>query len=214
MFEYTKSEIRDLIISFIILSFCFAISIVGIYDLKGFLSILPIVMFSAGVGMLLHELGHKFVAMKYGCQAEFKLWPLGLLIAVVTSFFGVVFASPGQTRINLDNVSDEINGKISIAGPMANIVLAMLFIVIAALIYPFKFHSGISELIYLICTVGFSVNTFLATFNLLPVYSLDGTKVLKWNIGIWILIFAIAAIMMLMSISIGPENMVKLFIGQ
>lgn len=214
MFEYTRNEIRDLIISFIILSFCFAISIVGINDVKGFFSILPIVMFGAGVGMLLHELGHKFVAMKYGYQAEFKLWPLGLLIAVVTSFFGVVFASPGQTRIPADNISDEINGKISVAGPMANVVLALIFIAIAALIYSFKFYSGIFELIYLISTVGFSVNCFIATFNLLPIYSLDGTKVLKWNIGIWIVVFAVSAIMMLISIlTISPENMVKLFLG-
>lgn len=207
-------KLRDLIISFIVLSICFAISIAGIYDVKGFFSVLPIVMFGAGIGMLLHELADKFVAMKYGCHAEFKLWPLGLLIAVVTSFFGVVFASPGQTRIDADNVSDEVNGKISIAGPMANVVLALIFIAIAALIYPFKFHSGIFELVYLICTVGFSVNSFLSTFNLLPIYSLDGTKVLKWSVKIWIIIFAISAIMMLISIiAISPENIVKLFMG-
>lgn len=40
-----------------------------------------------------------------------------------------------------------------------------------------------------------------------------GTKVLKWNIGIWIVVFAIAAVMMLMSITIGAENMVKLLMG-
>ena len=96
---------------------------------------------------------------------------------------------------------------------MANMVLALVFIAIAAFIYPFKIYSNIFNLIYLISTVGFSVNSFLATFNLFPIYSLDGTKVLKWNIGIWIITIAIGGIMVLISITIGAENMVSLLIG-
>lgn len=194
------------------LTFCFGVATAGL-NAHGILSILPIVVISVVIGSLLHELGHKFVAMKYGCQAEFKLWPLGLLVAVVTSFFGFVFASPGSLHISPENLSDEINGKISIAGPMANMVLALIFFAIAALIYPLKIHSNIFHLIYLISTVGFSVNCFLATFNLFPIYSLDGTKVLKWNVGIWIVAFAIAGIMMFVSIAIGAENAVQLIMG-
>ena len=106
-----------------------------------------------------------------------------------------------------------MNGKIKIAGPLTNIVLAILFILIAALIYPFSLHSQTIHLIYLICTVGFSVNSFLATFNLIPIYSFDGTAVLKWSIGFWIIAFAIAVIMMLSSMTIGAENMVLMIMG-
>ncbi|WP_407392494.1 site-2 protease family protein [Methanobrevibacter sp.] len=212
MLKFTKKEVIYLIIAFIVLSFCFAISTVGT-DFYGILSILPLVMVGVGIGCISHETGHKFVAMKYGYQSEFILWPIGLLIAFISSFFGMVLAFPGEARIYADNISDEISGKIAIAGPMTNMALALIFIVIAALVYPLKFHSDIFNLIFFIGAVGFSVNSFLATFNLLPIYSLDGTKVLKWNIGIWIVVFAIALIMMLLSISIGAENMVKLFIG-
>ena len=212
MFEVTEKEIRNLTIAFFVLTFCFAISTSG-FDLHAFISIIPIVMIGCAVGSILHELGHKYAAMKYGCQAEFELWPLGLAIAVASSFFGVVFATPGTAHIYPDDVGDEINGKISVAGPMANITLALMALMGAALIYPLITYSGIFHLIYLICTVGFSVNSFLAAFNLLPVYSLDGTKVLKWSIKIWVAIFAVAAIMVLMSISIGAENMVLLLIG-
>lgn len=212
MYNFTKNEIRDLIIAFIVLSFCFAISNVGL-DLKGIISLMPIVMAGVGIGFILHELGHKYMSVKHGYRAEFELWPLGLVIAFVTAFIGFVFAAPGSVKTYADEMTDEINGKITLAGPMANIGLAILFILIAALIYPFSTHSELFRLMYLICTVGFSVNAFLATFNLLPFYSLDGTKVMKWSVKVWITAFAIAAIMMLMSMTIGAENMVGLIIG-
>ncbi|AMD18286.1 metalloprotease [Methanobrevibacter sp. YE315] len=212
MFEYTRREIIGLTIAFVVLSFCFAISVVKL-DLHGIISILPIVMVGVGIGVILREIAQKYMAMKYGCEAEFRLWPIGLLFAFATSFFGFVFAMPGEIRTNPDEVTDEIDGKIGISGPMSNMVLALVFIGIAALVYPFSLHSKILELIYLICTVGFSVNSFLAAFNLLPLYSLDGIKVLKWNPKYWIVIFVIAVAMMLLSITIGAENMVTMLIG-
>lgn len=211
MLKFTKNEIRDLIIAFLVLSVAFAISNVKL-DAHRFVSILPIVMVGVALGSLVHELGEKFVATKYGYEAEFKAWPLGLLIALASSFIGMVIALPGSVFTNDDNRDDEINGRIAIAGPMANMILAVLFIVIAALIFPLKTYSDVFTLIYLICTVGFSVNSFLATFNLLPLYTLDGTKILKWNAKIWIIIFAISAIMLLSSITIGAEKMVQLII--
>ena len=211
-FEFTKTELRDLMIAFIVLIFCFSIATAG-FDLHGIISCLPIVVIAVVIGSLWHELGHKFMAMRYGCQAEFKLWPLGLLIAVVTSFFGFVFASPGSCRIEGDNLDDEIGGIISVAGPIANMALALIFLLIGVFAYPFSVHSNFFNLIYLIGTVGFSVNSFLAVFNLLPLYTLDGTKVLKWSFKIWFITIAISAIMMLVSISIGAESMVSLLLG-
>ena len=199
-------------IAFIVLSIAFAIANVK-FDLHAFISILPIVMFGVGVGFLLHELGHKYVANKYGYKAEFKLWPIGLLIALITSLIGWVFALPGEAKITAENIDEETTGKIAIAGPMANIGLGLLFIVIAAITYPLKSSFTLFELIYLISTVGFSVNAFLATFNILPFYTLDGTKVMKWSVKAFIVAFAIAAIMMLSSMFIGAENMILMLIG-
>ena len=212
MFKFTRNELRDLLIAFIVLSICFAISNVGL-NLFSILSIMPIVMIGVGAGFLLHEIGHKFVSMKYGYWAGFKLWPLGLVIALVTAFLGFVFAAPGAVNTYADHMNDEINGRIAIAGPMTNMGLALVFIIIAALIYPFSIHSQIVHLIYLICTVGYSVNSYLAAFNLLPFATLDGIKVMKWNVLIWFVVFAIAAVMTLLSMTIGAENMVGLIIG-
>ena len=212
MFKFTASEVRDLIIAFIVISLCFAIVNAG-RDVNAILNILPIVMVGVGAGFILHELGHKFVSMKYGYWAQFKLWPEGLIFALITSFFGFVFAAPGAVYTYANHMTDEINGKISIAGPIVNIVLALVFLAIAAAVYSSAFYSETALLIFVICAIGYSINSFLAVFNLLPIGNLDGSKVLRWNIGIWIITIAIAAILTLASMTIGVENIVRLIIG-
>ena len=140
MFKFTSSEIRDLIIAFIVISLCFAIANGG-RDMNAVLHLLPLIMVGVGAGFILHELGHKFVSMKYGYWAEFKLWPQGLLFALVTSFFGFVFAAPGAVYTYANYMTDEINGKISIAGPVVNIILALIFLVICVAVYPSALYS-------------------------------------------------------------------------
>ena len=212
MIKFTLSEVRDLIIAFVIISLCFAI-VNGGRDSNAVLSILPIVMVGVGAGFILHELGHKFVSMKYGYWAEFKLWPQGLIFALLTSFFGFVFAAPGAVYTYANYMTDEINGKISIAGPIVNIILALIFLATAITFYPSAFYSETSTLIFLICSVGYSVNSFLAVFNLLPIGNLDGSKVLNWNFGIWIVTIAIAGFMTYLSMTMGVENIVRIIMG-
>ena len=204
MFRFTSSEVRDLIIAFIVISLCFAI-VNGGRDVNAILSILPIVMVGVGAGFILHELGHKFVSI--------KLWPQGLIFALITSFFGFVFAAPGAVYTYANYMTDEINGKISIAGPVVNIALALVFLAIATAVYKSAFYSDTSLLIFIICSVGYSINSFLAVFNLLPIGNLDGSKVMRWNFGIWIITIAIAAILTLASRTIGVENMARLILG-
>ena len=50
-------------------------------------------------------------------------------------------------------------------------------------------------------------------FNLLPIGNLDGSKVLRWNFGIWIATIAVAAILTIASMTIGVQNIVRLILG-
>lgn len=211
MFKITLSEARDLIIAFIFLTLSFAIANSG-RDMNAALQIMPIIMLGVGTGFIFHELGHKFTAMKYGIWAEFKLWPQGLLFALITSFFGFVFAAPGATYI-YGQPTEDINGKISIAGPIVNIVLALIFLAICIAVYPSAFYSESSAWIFIVCTIAYSINSFLALFNLLPIGNLDGAKILRWNVGVWIIIIAIAGIMTVMHRTIGVEGMVRIILG-
>ena len=213
MIKFSRDEVRDLIIAFIIISLCFAILYAG-RNFSAALQILPIVMVGVGLGFVLHELGHKFVSMKYGYWAEFKLWPEGLIIALLSSFVGFVFAAPGAVYTYTDHyIDDSINGKISIAGPLVNIALAIIFLLVAAAIYQNALYDPTLALIFLTCNLGFTINSYLATFNLIPIGNLDGSKVLRWNALIWLITIAVAGIMTYASMTIGVENIVRMMLG-
>jgi Zn-dependent protease len=212
MIKFTSTEIRDLFIAFFVISLCFGIANTG-RNMTALLKLLPMIMVGVGLGFILHEVGHKFISMKYGYWAEFKLWPQGLIFALITSFFGFVFAAPGAVYTYANYMTDEINGKISVAGPVVNIVLAALFFIVATLVYRSAFTSQTSLLIYQICALGYSINSFLAVFNLLPIGNLDVSKVLRWNVGIWIVTIAIAGIMTALPMTMGFEIIVRTVLG-
>ena len=194
MLKFTGKEIRDLIISFIVIALAFSI-LYSNRDFNGILFIFPIVAIGVGAGFIFHELGHKFAAMHYGYWAEYQLWPTGLVIALVSSFFGFIFAAPGAVVIYSQGMEKSENGLVSLAGPAVNIVLGLIFLGILNSLGQVTDYN--SYIIALICLLGTRINFFLATFNLLPIPPLDGSKVMSWSIPVWILAFAVSAILLI-----------------
>ena len=195
MFKFTGKEIRDLVISFIVIALGFSI-LYSNGDFGAIPIIFPIVMIGVGAGFIFHELGHKFAAMHYGYWAEYQLWPTGLVIALLSSFFGFIFAAPGAVVIYSNGMEEKINGIISLAGPIINIALGLIFLgglySLGNVIY-----TETAALLYLICLFGTRINFFLAAFNLLPIPPLDGSKVMSWSVPIWLIMFAISAILLI-----------------
>ena len=191
--KFSKIELRDLAKAWIIISIAFAIVLSG--GLLGVNFFLYIVLsaITVGTGFLLHELGHKFVAQRYGCFAEFRADNTMLLVAILTSFLGIIFAAPGAVMI-AGRVSKERNGKISIAGPAVNIVLALLF-----LGFGFLFPTGF---LGQIAFFGYLINTWLALFNLIPFWVLDGKKIWDWNKAVWGSAVAIGVVLFLLQSSL------------
>lgn len=180
-------EIRDILISMVVIAGVFAFSF-SHRDVALMLAILPMTLIAVGFGFVLHELAHRFVAMHFGYFAQYQMWINGLILAIVTSFFGFVFAAPGAVYIYGENISIKENGIISIAGPLTNILLAVLFYMGTYIFAPQTYFG-------LLSSIGFSVNSFLAFFNLIPFGNLDGTKILKWNPVLWIATIAIALLL-------------------
>lgn len=178
-----NQEVTDLLISWISLSaaFAFAFSDGGL-SITSFGSALAIAALAVGTGFLMHELAHKYVAIHFGAKAEYRAWNLGLMIALgVAIFAGFIFAAPGAVYIFGKKVSVKENGIISLAGPAMNVVVGIVSFMIAG-------AYSTSQIGNVAAVVG-SINFYLALFNLLPVFVLDGAKVFAWNKGVWAALF-------------------------
>lgn len=128
-------------------------------------------IFGLVIGFVAHELAHKFVAQSLGYESEYRIWTIGLVLAIafaIASHGRFIFAAPGYVRTHGHATIREI-GMVSFSGPGANIIIAVLFLMINT-----PFAIGVAY-----------VNIFLAGFNLLPIGPLDGNKVIKWNQTIW-----------------------------
>ncbi len=184
---FSATEVRDIIIAWVALSAAFLIAqrggLIGGLGPQGspqaILGNFGVSLVAVGLGFVLHELMHKFTAERFGYQAEFKMWPFGIVFALITSALGFIFAAPGATYVHGTDVPDRLNGIISLAGPITNIIIALGFLSFALVGGPIVSQIG---------AVGLEVNFFLAAFNMLPVMPLDGAKVWRWNKVLWAVI--------------------------
>ena len=191
MVKFTAREIRDIIISLLVISLAFDYILTG-RDLNATVANFGYMVVVVGFGFVLHELAHKFTAIRYGYWAEYKMWFQGLILALITSYFGFVFAAPGAVYIHGYNIKKSENGIISLAGPATNIILAVLFLISI----PMASQYGLLSLAIL----GATINSFLAVFNLIPLVVLDGAKIFKWNPLIWIATMVMALILLVYSV--------------
>lgn len=113
------------------------------------------VLFFASV--VLHELAHCLVARRFGIQPR----------SISLNFFG------GLSWLSRRAVRPLEEFSYSIAGPLANVVLAAVFLAIGALVGPRL------EVVTAVATSAGLINVILAAFNLIPGAPLDGGRVLR-----------------------------------
>jgi len=142
----------------------------------GFINFIIINLLTIGLGFVLHELGHKFVAQHFGFISEFRADFFMLTIIFIFALFSpILFLAPGAVLI-LGRPTRRENGIISVAGPLVNLTLATIFLLIS-----FIFKPYLNDFTLYIIWLGIWVNSFLGIFNMLPFWVLDGKKVLTWN---------------------------------
>ncbi len=179
-------EIRDILKAWFAVSLAFGIVLGGLTI--NFFSSFVIAAVAVGLGFLLHELSHKFFAQRYGYQAEFRSFDQMLFLAILMSFFGFVFAAPGAVMI-FSRVNDKKkNGIISVAGPLMNLFLALIFLLLG-------FAINVSGLIGEIIKYGYLINSWLALFNMIPFWIFDGAKIFKWNKLVYFTVLIISLVL-------------------
>lgn len=193
----SRTEILHVVIAFLVLSLDFAIlqsqfTAGSGFSLMSFAGLVAGLAFGATAGLtgfVAHEMAHKITAQRYGFWAEFRLSPTGLLLSLVTSFFGFLFAAPGATVV--DGMGDLREwGRTSLAGPGMNLAEAAVFLS-GSLVGAIALHSFAIWSFFLLLTF---FNAWFATFNLIPFGPLDGQKVWRWSKGVWVAAFAVSAV--------------------
>lgn len=141
--------------------------------------LLPIILLSLSV----HELSHGFAAYKLGDttakdMGRLTLNPaahLDIVGTVAMMFFGFGWAKP--VPVNFSRLRYRRLGPIlvAIAGPLSNILIALISYVFYALIW---FKTGDAHGFFIeYLETAVVLNVTLAAFNLLPIPPLDGSKV-------------------------------------
>ena len=192
--KFSQKEKKDLFYAGLMISLAFAILLSGGFGgflNTGFLIIFVIAFFTAGTGFLFHEMMHKYVAQNYGLFAEFRASYKMLWLAILFSFFGFIIAAPGAVFIK-GLITKEKNGKISLAGPLTNLVLAFIFLILILIF-------NISGIFGAFLSFGLTINSLLAAFNMIPSMPFDGKKVIDWNKNVYFSITALAVGLFILS---------------
>ena len=194
------TEKKHLTIALLVLTLAFTISFSGGLagvSLANFLYIFLLAFVAVGTAFLFHELAHRMMARKYGCWAEFRMWPMGLMMAVFFSFFGFVFAAPGAVMIS-GYINEEQNGHISASGPATNWLVGTGFMLGS---YILLLNGN-----YLWIPLAFVsyINLFIGGFNLLPFGPLDGAKIFRWSVQNYILLVIAIVGTLLVGRYLGP----------
>jgi Zn-dependent protease len=108
------------------------------------------------VSVLLHELGHSVVAMKYHIPVR----------SITLFIFG------GVAQIGAEPPRPSAEFLIAIAGPIVSFALAVVFYVLALVLVPVHPLFGLASYLALI-------NGALVAFNLIPGFPLDGGRVFR-----------------------------------
>ena len=166
-FSFSKKELSDLVIATLALAIAFSILIskgINVDFLKNLPTLLIVMIFS----FVIHELSHKYFAIKFKYKAEFRANFSMLILAIAMSFFQFIFAAPGAVMFAGEHNKKKI-GIIALAGPASNIIIAIIAFILTI------FTNNI------LFSVMYFVNATLGFFNMLPFPGFDGNKIIRWN---------------------------------
>lgn len=145
------------------------------------------------VAITFHEFAHGYAAYKLGDntaknEGRLSLNPLNHLDPIGTLLLLVAGFGWGKpVNVNPRNYTRKISMEkgeaiVSLAGPLMNFILAVIFTLIYFAVYKFAGSSfvlsNIGGIIMLLISSTISINIGLGVFNLIPLPPLDGSKII------------------------------------
>lgn len=183
------------------------------------------------IAITFHEFAHGYVAYKLGdntakLEGRLSLNPLDHLDPIGTLMLLLAGFGWGKpVNVNPSNYTRKISMEkgealVSLAGPLMNIILSIIFAIIYFAIYKFTnvtfLSSTVGTVLMLLISATISINVGLGIFNLIPLPPLDGSKIImpflpykakQWfrnNEQIFYIIFVVIWITGIASIIISP----------
>ena len=125
--------------------------------------------------VILHELGHKFIALSMGLGATFHaayLWlAIGILLKLMN--FGFIFFVPAYVSIGGAGMTPLMHSAVAFAGPAVNLIIFLTVFLLMknkAFVRRYQKYAPVFVLTY-------KINLFLFIFNMLPIPMFDGWHV-------------------------------------
>ncbi len=154
-----------------------------------FVFVIPIIF-----SVTLHEVAHGWVANRFGDQTAKSLGrltlnpvkhidPVGSIVVPIIMYFssGFIFGWAKPVPVNWRNLGHPRRDMaiVAIAGPAANFLMLLFWAMLAKVIM----LSGndlnyLTQLLFIMCNIGITINIVLMILNLFPLLPLDGGRVL------------------------------------
>ena len=169
-FTFSLIEIANIVVMTLAVSFIFR----KMFHLEKQMAFWP-GMVQAGLvtapGIILHEFGHKFVALAFGLTATFQVSPLWLGLGVFLTLVNAPFLFFVPAYIAIGGSATALQSAlIAFSGPGVNLLLYLLALTILKTTKP-AHKSAI------FWTMTRKINGFLFVFNMIPIPPLDGYAV-------------------------------------
>ncbi len=154
-----------------------------------FVFVIPVIF-----AVTVHEVAHGWVASQFGDQTAKSMGrltlnpvkhidPVGTIVVPAIMYFtsGFIFGWAKPVPINWRNLGHPRRDMaiVAIAGPAANLLMLIFWAMSAKVIILLGDDSNhLTQLLFIMCSIGITINIVLMILNLFPVLPLDGGRIL------------------------------------